>query len=514
MNRLSRILVPAATAATLVLSIPAVASATDYCVGTSCGGTDVNTLEEALTDAGKDSDADRVFLGEGTYQSVSSFGFMYKAGGPVEIIGAGSGKTLLTAPLGAPGVLTLEGGGGTSVHDLAIQLPRYATGYGLWTQNAALRIDVGEATEQSHGRTGVVLTGGKLEDSEARLAREPNAMAVEFSYGGGTLRRSVVSAGTGVLSRYGGSTIEQSFVTGSDFALRALANVTTIRSTRVHTIGDHSTGIRADTKTASTTVNADGVTVTGTPLPDVVGVSATNAIAPDQSAHVKLTNSVVRMAGRSLVAESAPLGAGDATVAASYSDYDPSFDMANGTHAHITETNVSNVGDAGFVGNSDFHLLPASKLVDAGDPNAADGADFDGKPLVADGDGDGVARRDIGAYELSAIAPGGGGGTGATDTTAPVVSRVRATRARLRYTLSEPARVTIAIKRVVKRGGHVRLRAVASLKRPGRQGANAIRLRGRRTLRAGRYRAVISATDVAGNHSKPRSVRLRIARMA
>jgi len=109
MNRLSRILVPAAAAATLALSIPAVASATDYCVGASCGGTDVNTLEEALTDAGKASDADRVFLGEGTYQSVSNFGFIYKAAGPVEIIGAGPGKTLLTAPLGATGVLTLEG---------------------------------------------------------------------------------------------------------------------------------------------------------------------------------------------------------------------------------------------------------------------------------------------------------------------------------------------------------------------------------------------------------------------
>src|SRR6185503_18080322 len=136
------------------------------------------------------------------------------------------------------------------------------------------RIDVGEATDQSHGRTGIVLAGGRLEDSEVRLAREPNATAVEFSYNGGTLRRSTASGGTGVMSRYGGSAIEQSFVTGSDFAVRALANVTTIRSTRVHTIGAHSTGIRADTKTASTTVNADGVTVTGTPLPDVVGVSA------------------------------------------------------------------------------------------------------------------------------------------------------------------------------------------------------------------------------------------------
>ena len=55
------------------------------------------------------------------------------------------------------------------------------------------------------------------------------------------------------------------------------------------------------------------------------------------------------------------------------------------------------------------------------------------------------------------------------------------------------------------------LRAVASLKRTGAQGANAIRLRGR-VLRAGRYRAAITAIDAAGNRSKPRSVRLRIAR--
>ena len=286
MNRLSRILVPGAAAATLALSIPAVASATDYCVGTSCGGTNVSTLEEALTDAGQASDADRVFLGEGTYVSASNFGFIYKAAGRVEIIGAGRGKTLVTAPLGATGVLTLEGGGGSSVHDLAIQLPQYANGYGLRTPNATARIDVTEATDQSHPRSGVVLFGGgsKLEDAEVRLAREPNSTAVEFSYNGGTLRGSTASAGTGVLSRYGGSTIEQSSVTGSDFGVRALANVTTIRSTRVHTIGDHSVGIRADTKTASTTVTADGATVTGTRA-HVVGVSATNAITPDQSAN-------------------------------------------------------------------------------------------------------------------------------------------------------------------------------------------------------------------------------------
>jgi hypothetical protein len=42
MNYLSRTLLPIAATATIALSIPAIASATDYCVQTSCGGTNVN----------------------------------------------------------------------------------------------------------------------------------------------------------------------------------------------------------------------------------------------------------------------------------------------------------------------------------------------------------------------------------------------------------------------------------------------------------------------------------------
>ncbi|UCC23254.1 MAG: hypothetical protein JSW23_04155, partial [Planctomycetota bacterium] len=52
--------------------------------------------------------------------------------------------------------------------------------------------------------------------------------------------------------------------------------------------------------------------------------------------------------------------------------------------------------------NGDYHLLEGSPCIDAGDPNYAAGpgeTDLDGKPRVADGDGDGEAVVDMGAYE-------------------------------------------------------------------------------------------------------------------
>ena len=208
--------------ATIALSIPAMANATDYCVQTSCGGTNVTDLQAALDEAKKSTDADRVFLGAGVQVAQSSFGFKYDGTGPVEIVGAGENNTVLTAPLGATAVLTLKGGLGSSIHDLTVKLPQYSNGDGLNTSNAARRIYVTDEYDRSHPRHGVTLvSGGILEDSEVRLVREPNATAVELGLGGGTVRRSIASGGTGLMSRYGDGTIEGSLVEATEFGVRA-----------------------------------------------------------------------------------------------------------------------------------------------------------------------------------------------------------------------------------------------------------------------------------------------------
>jgi hypothetical protein len=273
---------------------------------------------------------------------------------------------------------------------------------------------------------------------------------------------------------------------------------------------------------------------------------------PDMTRSVTVTmkNSLIRRFGKPLNA--AGFGSGSAQISAAYSDYDASKNTVSG--ANITATKISNVGDQGFadpaLGN--YHLLTGSPLIDAGDPATAQGLDLDGRSLVADGNGDGTARRDIGPFELPApVAPpsaAGGGtppatgaapappsaGTGASasstgnaarDTQRPNVTGFRASpkvfavgghgaavsgRARgtrFHYTLSERARVTIRIQRSSGK-------AVGTLTRAAAKGANASRFPGRigkRVLKRGRYRAVITATDAAGNRSTAKRTAFRVA---
>jgi len=167
---------------------------------------------------------------------------------------------------------------------------------------------------------------------------------------------------------------------------------------------------------------------------------------------------------------------------------------------------------------------------------------------VTDGDLDGTARRDIGAFEhagplpVDSPAPVGGEQprTGsesqpasapepvppaAADSQAPQISGFRSSRkvfavgrartavaaiargTTLRYTLSEAAKVTIKIQR-----DHTR-RPAGKLTRSARNGANALKFSGRigaRALKPGRYTLVITAVDAAGNRSAANAVRVRV----
>ena len=529
-----------AAAMILGAAVPSVAGATDYCVDTSCGGTQAASLDQALDHADDADDADRIFLGAKIYTPQGP-SFKYLAPGPVEIIGQGAGRTILTG--GSDAVLSLRAGSGSSVHDLTVRLPQNAPGQmaGVVTNSLLQRISVVEdPTQVNAGRDGVQLAfGGTLANSTVQLGTGQLTTAAVLggrfgvADGGNTIRESTLSADTGIASAHG-ATVERSRVTGLRYGIRNLGDLTTVKDSLVRLTGPFGTAIRAETSgTGDTNMIVDGATVVTPSSLDATGVAVTTFPAPDENVHLTLANSIVRGAFTPLFARA--LGAGTATIADSYSDYEPISNVAIG--GTISESNITNVGDALFdeTPGHEFRLLPGSPLIDMGDPAAPQGLDVDGGARVADGNGDGFARRDLGAFELQpamAGPPPGGGTSGgpAADTKAPLISGFRSRRSvfavartatpraaqaargtTLRYKLSESARVALKIQR--KRG--TRYRTVGTLRRNGVSGPNRIRFTGRigrRALRAGRYRAVIMATDAAGNRSAPRRTSFQVLR--
>jgi hypothetical protein len=268
--------------------------------------------------------------------------------------------------------------------------------------------------------------------------------------------------------------------------------------------------IKAGTRlVGDTTVTGDGLTLVGAGTPDVAGIVASTSNANTRNVDVGLANSLIRGAGNAI--GTAALNTGTAKVRTSYSDYDASDNVAFG--GSIEEDHLTNVGDAQFAdpANGDYRLRFGSPLVDKGDPDVAQGLDLEGSALVADGNGDGFARRDIGAFELQPAAPQP---QPQGDTQAPVITKLRARQARVSYALSENARVVVKIQRRLA-GKRARYRTIGKAAGKATQGANRLRLARRiraKDARPGRYRAVIVATDAAGNHSKPKTATFRVSR--
>lgn len=226
------------------------------------------------------------------------------------------------------------------------------------------------------------------------------------------------------------------------------------------------------------------------------GVLVRRAADSNQSVMAVLRNSIVRLEGGT----GAELVADRAEIAADYSGFSTAR-AVNGGRTSQPGSRHNVPGDPKLAG--DFTLLPSSPLIDRGDPAIVTAGERDraGDPRSTDGNGDCVALPDVGAFERPGICR------------RPVVSgfsmtrRAFAHRTRFRYTLSEPAKVSIAIER-----RHHRVGVLRATERAGRQGRHFNgRIRGH-ALRPGRYRARIVATDHQGAKSKPRRLTFRIVR--
>jgi subtilisin-like proprotein convertase family protein len=124
---------------------------------------------------------------------------------------------------------------------------------------------------------------------------------------------------------------------------------------------------------------------------------------------------------------------------------------------------------------------PATATVTIDDATPAD-------PVAPAADGGGAGSGDAGGF---------GPRTG-VDRDAPVIGGLRVRRKAIAYTLSEPASVTLRIRR-----GR---RTVRTLRRSGQAGRNHVAVR----LRPGSYRMLVTATDSAGNRARVESRRFPI----
>src|SRR5262245_54606406 len=275
-------------AVAIVLALPGTASATDYCVApnTTCGGTNVADFQTALTLAGALTDSDRIFLGAATYTAPTTGGFSYvHLFSPVQVIGAGTGQTTLTAPSSATNVLSLNGGANSTVSDLTVHLPASfaASNAGLTIFAPASNIAVDADSTQPNPVWGIrVLNAGTVTDSTATLPTSgsgPNFIGVLID--GGTtdpvpLTRSKLTARTAVAVSSGttATALERLELTGQN-GVEDDGRPATVRDALIHVTQNQGAGlITLDQPTFDASLTGDGVTVIDEGALNTVGAAA------------------------------------------------------------------------------------------------------------------------------------------------------------------------------------------------------------------------------------------------
>ncbi|MDA0163154.1 hypothetical protein OM076_22970 [Solirubrobacter ginsenosidimutans] len=481
-----RLLFVASALATFVL-IPSAQAAT-YCVGDpTCQGVAEPTLTAALTAADQTPELDAIELGIGEYTGH----FKNAAGRPVRISGMGPLTTIAPDVNNAP-ALTITGSSST-VSNVGVELG-HSTVLGM-----GMRLDGGAsgdgitvtAASGAINDTGIELgAGASLTRTDIRLGGLLLGMiGVKISGDGVTVSDLDINAAIGVYG-LGDAVVRRTRIASAATGMNLSGGNTRVSSTLLD-VREGGHGIDASAR-----ADVAQVTIVGADTPGRIGLRATGSGA------LKVRDSIV--AGM----QTAYSAGAPATISLDHVVRDPA---AKEIGAVVDANPITIAPQFAGLGTAPFALAPGSALVDTGSdaPLAADESawDLSGDPRISDGTGDCVARRDPGAYETAAapcvpVAPAATPAPVATpapptappantDRTAPKLTKLKLTRAKLTFTLSEAATAKVTVQR--KRGK--RYVIARKLTKTSRAGANSVALR----LRTGHYRVLVDVVDLAGN---------------
>jgi hypothetical protein len=417
----ARLVLPLAVAAAVLA--PAAAHATDYCVQPAAACTPAHTYPQSGAGVQAALDAavvsgDRVLLGAATYTSPTSAGFAYAHPTvQVEIVGAGSDQTVLTAPDDATMAVFVNPAAGSLIRDLGVRI-------GKRVNNASfligLRLSKGTARRVAltsdpalNGSNALILGAATFEDGSVVLPAGNSVLAVNPEAAGATVRGSTIVAGSGVNPHYDGFTLDRSRVV----ALTSGAFTTTALSGRITdsvlvSAGAGGSGITATTQNGTdAAVRVDHSTIVGSASSPAAALYA-NGSSNNHTATVDVHDSIVR--GFQHARLRATNGAlTSASVSTHYSAVtDTLGDLSAGVAGAGSLTSDNDIAaDPLFVdaAGGDFRLSAASPAVDAGNPAGLlagePAVDLAGAPRLADGNAACGAVSDMGAYELARTAP-------------------------------------------------------------------------------------------------------------
>lgn len=475
---------------------------------------EASDFKAAVIAAGNTFENDRVELGAGTFTGW----VWYDEPSRLDIVGAGRGSTtIVNDPAQGQNSPALHLQGNATVSDLKVSITgTHRQGLGLAAGATAERVDITGA-EPAGNRIGLLIGGGVF--TEGTIALGTDDRGVMGDQGQSLVERSEIRAATGVqvASKTGTLAVRQTRIAATAVGAEAQAGRVDLDSVLVD-MSQGGTGLNVvnwNSYDGALGIVGRHVTVVGDGGPNSMGVRVV-ANTPTEMAAGTLKHSIVTGFGHPVV-RSASAGSAILTLHHSSAGAPLAGDNVNtGTGTGVYGTAHSLAPAPQFVdpANGDFRLAPGSALIDAGTADPLEPGestlDLGGLARIADGDGNGSAERDLGAFEQPAPVPPAASppasgstetpsaptSTPAQDTVAPGISGLTVKNRRVRFTLSEAARVQVRLQR--KRGGKwVSLRPLTRL--AGKTGVNSVQLR---SLRSGRYRVVLKATDAAGNAAK------------